>query len=539
MLQQRIDSVNTFLPFADRLIDSLAHPILVIDASDIIVFANIAAGIAFGDVAIGRCVTDRFGSYRRAAAGHADTSVKPCLVSANGLTYEATFSSLDADLTCISLVPGAETVIADPSAARDDLTNLVRRNEFTDALSRCLAINPGAGHVAVHCLDLDRFKMINDTLGHGTGDDLLRKVADRLRAACRKEDVIARLGGDEFAILQPDIAHPDDAHTLAARIVDLVGRTYVLNAHTINIGVSVGVALNQANLQPRDLIRNADVALYEAKRAGRGRYEMFKDIMANALQERRELEIDLRRSLALKQFTLNYQPFVDVANKQVKGFEALLRWCHPVRGNVPPLAFIPLAEETGLIVKIGDWVIKTACAEAASWDNDCIIAVNVSPLQLKADNIVKIVTSALAQSGLAPTRLEIEITESALLDDTQNVLTTLGALRDLGVRISMDDFGTGYSSLSYLQKFPFDKIKIDRSFVTDAGADSEAILRAVSGLGKTLGMQITAEGVETIEQFDRISNQSCTHVQGFLTGRPMAAEHVRQFLTQETERLVK
>jgi EAL domain-containing protein (putative c-di-GMP-specific phosphodiesterase class I) len=300
----------------------------------------------------------------------------------------------------------------------------------------------------------------------------------------------------------------------------------------VNIGVSVGTALRADVSHASDLLRNGDLALYEAKRAGRGRYRIFQPGMDAHLRERREMEVDLRRALALKQFELHYQPFLDVETENVIGFEALLRWKHPVRGNVPPLAFISLAEESGLIVKIGEWVLRTACSEAVSWPGEMIVAVNVSPLQFKADSLLTTVTSALGRSGLPAHRLEIEITEGALLDDTENVLQTLSSLSALGVKISMDDFGTGYSSLSYLQKFPFDKIKIDRSFVTSTNADGAAVLRAVAGLGTSLGVSITAEGVETAEQLARIRGENCTHVQGYLTGRPMAADQVAGFLAE-------
>jgi EAL domain-containing protein (putative c-di-GMP-specific phosphodiesterase class I) len=253
------------------------------------------------------------------------------------------------------------------------------------------------------------------------------------------------------------------------------------------------------------------------------------------LHERREMEVDLCRALALRQFELHYQPFVDLATDRVIGFEALIRWNHPVRGNVPPLNFIPVAEENGLIVKIGEWVLQTACMAAASWPGEMVVAVNVSPLQFKADSLLATVSAALSRSGLTPERLELEITEGALLSDTDNVLATLHALRDLGVQISMDDFGTGYSSLSYLQKFPFNKIKIDRSFVSGSDPDSEAILSAASALGSNLGMAITAEGVETAEQLNRIRGQKCTHVQGYLTGRPMAQSLVDSFIQSATK----
>ncbi|MFC7663388.1 putative bifunctional diguanylate cyclase/phosphodiesterase [Methylorubrum suomiense] len=383
--------------------------------------------------------------------------------------------------------------------------------------------------LAVLMLDLDRFKAVNDTLGHPVGDALLRKVAERLRNAARRDDVIARLGGDEFAILQVGQVGADQplaAEALANRLVDLVGRTYVLDGQMLNVGVSVGIALfpDDGRL-PDDLLKHADLALYRAKADGRGTYRFFEPAMNAAVQARRSLEIDLRRALALKQFTLVFQPQIRLETGEVSGFEALLRWHHPERGLISPATFIPLAEEIGVIVGIGEWALRTACREAARWAQPASIAVNLSPIQFRGGKLVETVTLVLAQTGLDPARLELEITEGALLDDTDGVLTVLNGLRHLGVRISMDDFGTGYSSLSYLQKFPFDKIKIDQSFVRGMAGSAEcgAIVRAIARLGASLGMRTTAEGVETADQLDAIRAEGCTEVQGYLTGRPMPA----------------
>ncbi|WP_156680893.1 putative bifunctional diguanylate cyclase/phosphodiesterase [Sphingomonas profundi] len=518
---------------SSRILESLHHPVLVINAHSEITYANSTAAVSLGGWIVGLKLNDIFSDYLRPAlidAGPSSMKLTTLLAE----TFDALFNPIGDGDACISLWPVAAAV-DQMQPQNDDLTGLALRNTFMAGLEYALSDIEGAGSIAVLCLDLDRFKIINDTLGHGIGDQLLKKVADRLSKVSRKDDLVARLGGDEFVILQRGVRSPRDAELLAERLVDLVGRTYVLSGHTVNIGVSVGVALASGPVQPRDLLRNADLALYEAKRAGRGRYRFFEQGMDTLLHERRELEIDLRRALALKQFELHYQPFLDLATDTVMGFEALLRWNHPMRGNVPPLDFIAVAEENGLIVKIGEWVLLTACAAAASWPEKLVVAVNVSPIQFKADSLLASVSLALERSGLAPERLEIEITESALLADTDNVLATLHALRALGVKISMDDFGTGYSSLSYLQKFPFNKIKIDRSFVVGGDADSAAILKAVSGLGTSLGMAITAEGVETTEQLERIRDQNCTHVQGYLTGRPMTRASVQSFLSPKFE----
>ncbi|WP_244488072.1 EAL domain-containing protein [Aureimonas sp. Leaf454] len=521
------------MPSADSVLDGLHHPVLVIGQDGDILYANAAAQVSLGGWIAGLAFADIFPGCLEPLDRLASSGRTVLVTSKAHSQYRVLFGAVSADGRVLSLVPDdAKVVVA--SAELDELTGLLKRNALNERLEGALASSTEPGDVAIHCIDLDRFKIINDTLGHGIGDLLLKKVADRIRSACRKDDGVARIGGDEFVVMQSGVADIADAERLAARLVDLIGRTYVLNGHTVNIGASVGVALAKPEDGLRDLLRNGDLALYEAKRAGRGRFRVFETGMDAALRGRRELEIDLRRALALKQFDVHYQPFIDLHRDEVMGFEALIRWDHPVRGRVSPADFIPLAEETGLICKIGEWVLRTACATAATWPNEMTVAVNVSPVQFKADSLVATVVSALAGAGLPPHRLEIEITEGALLDNTESVLTTLHALRDLGVKISMDDFGTGYSSLSYLQKFPFNKIKIDRSFVqgAEAGGDSEAILKAIAGLGLSLGMSITAEGVETQEQLARIRSEQCTHVQGYFTGRPMPADGINSFLTR-------
>lgn len=520
-----------------EVIASLPFPLLLADEQGEVSFINTAAEATFGLWVIGLSLNDLFASIDLDTVARASGEARQEVRTKQGSHYEARLRKLSDGSWLVDLRPGPAKSNTFESVSTDELTGLATRNSFALALSTVLADASVTRTVSVLCLDLDRFKLVNDTLGHEIGDELLKKVAGRIVAACRKEDVIGRAGGDEFVIVQVG-AGIEGAESLATRLIDLLGRTYVLRGHTVNIGVSIGIGVASAPMQGRDLVRNADLALYEAKRAGRARYRLFESGMDAALRKRRELEIDLRRAIALKQFELHYQPFVDLTTNRVIGFEALLRWAHPVRGNVPPLDFISLAEESGLIVKIGEWVLRTACETASSWPGEMIVAVNVSPLQFRSDNLLQSVVSALSRSGLPAHRLEIEITEGALLDDTDNVLTILRALRELGVKISMDDFGTGYSSLSYLQKFPFSKIKIDRSFIANSHSDSEAILKAISSLGTGLGMAITAEGVETEEQLARIRTQQCTHVQGYLTGRPMASGSIGEFLQKQIQKSV-
>jgi diguanylate cyclase (GGDEF)-like protein len=407
----------------------------------------------------------------------------------------------------------------------DALTDLPNRVLFREHLVKALeSIN--RGRLAVLCIDLDRFKAVNDTLGHPIGDALLRLVGDRLQAAARPTDLVVRLGGDEFAIVQTGTEQPSSATTLATRLIAGIAEPFELDGHQVVTGASVGIAIapNDGS-DPDKLLKNADMALYRAKNDGGESYRFFEPNMDAEMQARRTMEIDLRVALNVGEFELYYQPFITLKTGKISGFEALLRWHHPERGLVPPMEFIPVAEEIGLIGRIGAWVLKQACLEAAKWPADIHIAVNLSPAQFKQRAIVLDVAAALGASGLPACRLELEITEAVLLEHTELNLRILDELRDLGVRISMDDFGTGYSSLAYLQKFPFDKIKIDRSFVNDLSGRTEAlaIVRAITSLGSSLGMRTTAEGVETEEQLKKLTEEGCTEVQGYLFSKPVPA----------------
>ncbi len=417
---------------------------------------------------------------------------------------------------------------ADAMARLDPLTGLPNRLLLRERLAEALARLARNGEAcALLVIDLDRFKPVNDTLGHPIGDALLEKVADRLRSTVRPTDTVARIGGDEFVILQTGIRDAAGTQALARRVVDLIGRTYMVEGHLLTIGASVGVALAPEDGADADkLLKNADLALYRAKLDGRGTYRFFEPEMDARMQARRKLELDMRQALARREFQLHYQPQLQLESGRLIGCEALIRWRHPERGLVSPLDFIPLAEEIGLIVPIGEWVIRQACRDAMTWPAPMSVAVNVSPAQFKSDRLVETIISALATSGLPAQRLEVEITEGVLLQENEKTLQTLHRLRELGVRVSMDDFGTGYSSLSYLRSFPFDKIKIDRSFVQDLATkpDGEAIIRAIAGLGKSLGMTTVAEGVETPEQMQRIRLEGCTDVQGYLISKPVPTE---------------
>ena len=419
-------------------------------------------------------------------------------------------------------------------AHHDSLTDLANRVLFREhveqALARARRYDEG---FAVICLDLDRFKDVNDTLGHPVGDMLLKAVADRLRGCVRESDVVARLGGDEFAVLEIGSGLPSHVGILAGRIVEALGAPFDLDGHEVVVGASLGVAVAPADgADPDQLLKNADMALYRAKADGRGIFRFFEPGMDARLQERRALEVDLRTALANGEFDLFYQPLINAGTSQISGFEALLRWRHPGRGMVPPAEFIPVAEEIGLIAPLGEWVLRQACREAAWWPADIRVAINLSPAQFRSRNLVQVVASALVASSLSPGRLELEITESVLLHDNESTLAVLHQLRALGVRIAMDDFGTGYSSLSYLLSFPFDRIKIDRSFVRDISerADCAAIVQSIASLGASLGMATTAEGVETGEQLQLLKAVGCTEVQGYYFARPQPAGEARRLL---------
>ena len=418
-------------------------------------------------------------------------------------------------------------------ARHDALTGLPNRSAFGERLDAAVAGLSRGRHFALLCLDLDRFKEVNDTLGHASGDALLRAVSERLQSCVRESDVVARLGGDEFAILQAAPSGSESSSVLSRRLVEVVGAPYEIDGHHVVIGVSVGIALAPGDGSVGGtLLRNADLALYRAKGDGRGTFRYFEAAMDAHLQQRRRTEADLRLGVARREFEVHYQPLVSAQTRQVVGMEALLRWQHPERGLVPADEFIPLAEETGLIVEIGRWVLRQACCDATTWPEGVRLAVNVSPVQFRRPGLIAAVSEALSEAGLAPDRLELEITETVLLHDTQATLATLNAVRELGVRIAMDDFGTGYSSLSYLRQFPFDKIKIDRSFVREVAnqAEASAIVRAVAALGSSLGISTTAEGVETLDQLGRIQSDGCTEAQGYLFSRPRPASEIRALI---------
>ena len=412
-------------------------------------------------------------------------------------------------------------------AQHDALTGLPNRLLFSQRVEQALAqAGRDQTSFAVLMLDLDRFKSVNDTLGHPIGDELLRAVAIRLNACVRDVDTVARLGGDEFAVVQAPLERPEDATVLTRRIVEVLSAPYEIDGHHVDIGTSIGVSF-----APDDgstcakLLKNADVALYRAKAEGRGIWRFFEPGMDARLQARRALELDLRSALANEAFELHYQPLYDLTNERIGGFEALLRWFHPVRGMVSPSEFVPIAEEIALIVPLGNWVLQRACREARAWPDYVKVAVNVSPAQFKGGDLVETVKRALDAAGLPANRLELEITETVLLGDSAVTIETLHRLRNLGIRISMDDFGTGYSSLSYLRSFPFDKIKIDQSFIRDLATtdDANVIVRAMIGLGENLGMRTTAEGVETETQLAWLRKEGCSEAQGYLFSTPRPA----------------
>ena len=416
-------------------------------------------------------------------------------------------------------------------ALHDALTGLPNRTLLNERIEHAIARNKRGEIVATHLLDLDHFKTVNDTFGHPTGDKLLQMVADRLRGQVREADTVARMGGDEFAVVQAAISEPSEATSLAIRLIEAISAPYEIDGHQIVIGLSDGIAIGPLDGdRPEQLMRNADLALYRAKGDGRGTFHFFEREMDAQMQERHVLERDLRIAMLAGQFELYYQPVVDLARNEINAFEALIRWHHPERGLLLPETFIPLAEEIGLIIPISEWVLQEACSTAARWPDHLSIAVNLSPVQFRSPGLLQLVVRSLASPGLAPERLELEITETVLLQDGEATLNLLYKLRELGVRIAMDDFGTGYSSLSYLQSFPFDKIKIDRSFVKDIAESTGSlnIVRAISALANGLGMASTAEGVETKEQFDAIRSEGCTEMQGFWFSHPLPADEIER-----------
>jgi len=422
-------------------------------------------------------------------------------------------------------------------AHNDALTGLLNRAKFTDQLKQAVArLERYGSPFGLMFLDLDQFKLVNDSRGHLIGDQLLIEVARRIRGAVRETDMAARLGGDEFAIILTNECGAADLASLAARLVRTVSEPYEFDDELLSIGVSIGIAVAPVNgIRPDQLLRNADLALYRAKADGRGVYRFFENQMDSDVRERRILELELREALKEGELILHYQPLVSAETGLPTGFEALMRWNHPIRGLVTPAEFIPIAEQSGLIKQIGDWTIREACSAAARWPHDLIVAVNLSAKHFQLSDIAQVVREALAESGLAPHRLELEITESLLIQRPDDVIERLTEIQALGVTIAMDDFGTGYSSLSYLMKFPFNKIKIDKSFVTASSEDTIArdILRTIASLGKTLKISITAEGVETSEQVEFLRDIACHHLQGYYFAKPLnEMDLARYFMNQ-------
>ena len=414
-------------------------------------------------------------------------------------------------------------------ASHDPLTGLPNRVTFAQNLERGLACARQGRRVALHTVDLDRFKEINDTLGHFVGDAILREVAARLQRTAGDGYAVCRLAGDEFTVIQLGIGSRAHAGELAQEIVAALSEPYQLDAHTLVISASVGIAIAPDDSEsPEELVKKSDLALYCAKSDGRGTYRFFEAGMDEDLRARRELEADLRLAVQRGEFDVHYQPVLELDSFRISGFEALVRWSHPTRGVMYPDAFIEVAEDTGLIVPMGEWVLRQACRDAAEWPEHVKIAVNLSPAQFRRDDLVGMVLGAIRAAGLDPRRLELEITESVLLHDENWVRETLLELRRLGIGIAMDDFGTGYSSLRYLRSFPFDRLKIDRSFTADIAANPQAlaIVRATIALAQSLGMKVTAEGVESAEQVDILTQEGCTEAQGFYIGHPATSDTV-------------
>ena len=414
-------------------------------------------------------------------------------------------------------------------AYHDTLTGLPNRAVFTEHLARNVERAGAADEpVAVLCIDLDGFKAVNDLNGHPAGDELLVGVAHRLRSVVRANELVARLGGDEFAVVQQGGSQPAHAGLLSERIAGVLAEPFEINGQSVRVGSSIGVAVFPADAaSATDLIKNADMALYRAKAEGRGLTRFYEATMDEALRQRRQLEADLRLAIGNGELAVHYQPLAELESGTILGFEALLRWHHPQLGPISPEVFIRLAEESGLILKLGEWVLREACREAARWTPPLKLAVNLSPLQFLQDDLVGSIERVLAETGLEPSRLDLEVTEGLLIKDAAGALALLERLKALGVQISMDDFGTGYSSLSYFRMFPFDKVKIDRSFVADmiANPQARAIIRSVIGLGRGLGVPVVAEGVETPEQLDALRDEGCDQVQGYLISRPNPIGH--------------
>jgi diguanylate cyclase (GGDEF)-like protein len=455
----------------------------------------------------------------------------------NGRTLEFTVQPMENGGMVILVEDVTERKIAEAKinhlARFDPLTGLPNRNVLHDRMALALNDWRPDNMCAIHFIDLDQFKQVNDTLGHTRGDMLLEAVAHRLRENIRDADVISRFGGDEFVILQAPIKSVDQAETLAARVLDALGGTYELDGHKVVVTASIGIAIAKDQIDPEQFLRNADIALYQAKSEGRGTWRWFEAKMEASAQARRALEFDLRNATESEAFELYYQPLFNLKTRRIEACEALLRWPHHERGMVSPAEFIPVAEEMGLIVEIGNQALYKACLECRRWPGDTAVAVNLSSIQFDRSNVPALVRETLAATNLPAHRLEIEITESTLLQNTRRTRADLDKLAELGVKISLDDFGTAYSSLSYLHSFPFHKVKIDQSFLQGLEDDERRVtlLRGMTRLSAQLGLCVVVEGVETQEQFDLLAGEdSIDEVQGYLLCRPMPAADLRKLL---------
>lgn len=420
----------------------------------------------------------------------------------------------------------------------DNLTDLPNRALFNESLQRSIQRIREGQILAVMYLDLDNFKLINDTLGHGAGDAVLKAAAGRLEQAIGIEDVVCRLGGDEFAISLRSISSVADTERVAETIIESISNPIMIEGQPVSTGISIGIAMSPEHGANADiLLRHADIALYQAKSRGRGSYTIFTDDMREEVEDRRDIELELRTAIHCEQLQLHYQPLINVESQETVAYEALLRWCHPEKGMISPDQFVPIAEESGLIVPLGEWVVRTALAELANWPEHLSVSVNLSPVQMRSENLISTIVNALAATGVDPNRLELEITETVLMSDSDANVELLHKIRSLGVRVALDDFGTGYSSLNYLRSFPFDKIKIDRCFVEDVDSreDCRAIIRAVTGLASSLGMVTTAEGVESDDQLKRLRDEGCEQVQGYLFSKAVPAESIEGRIVPERD----
>lgn len=435
--------------------------------------------------------------------------------------------SFDATI-CVALIVVINRTI-DALWTNDALTGLANRTLFGEQLERALKQIRRGERIAVLYLDLDNLKRVNETFGHPVGDKLLQGAADRLRACCRDIDYVARLNGDEFAIIQTQLADPSDAAELAVRARKAICEPFRIDGQEIKVDVSIGVAIGPDDASDvNELLKAADIARFEARSAGRGNCCFYRTEMNESMQRRSKLELELQKALVNGEFELFYQPVFGLKEGRIKSLEALLRWRHPERGMISPAEFIPVAEETGFIVPLGEWVLRTACAEAVNWNADINVAVNVSAIQLSRGSLITAVVGALGSTGLSPNRLIMEITESIFLANTASNLETLKSIRRLGVQFAMDDFGAGYSSLSYLLSFPFNKIKIDQRFVAELPGrrESRAIVRALAGLARKLNIRVVAEGVETMEQKEEVRRLGCTDIQGNFISVPLPANQI-------------